>query len=201
MKIWIREFFVGAFGGVLGGLTVSYFYLHIHINWTAITCLITVGALIVTTFENRTRFKQDWKNKIRTSNADELMKIISEYVGNYHNCQKMTIDILYSEHYDKIQNRNEVISNLESVTSQIRMLNLRISKEDSVMALMNDLINKIREINDEINDFYDSNNDKGKDKDTIKKNGEDENKRVNKNIEEIEKKSSEIYKELVSVNY
>lgn len=199
MKIWIREILVGAFGGILGGLTVLCFYLHIHINWTAITCLITVGALIVTTFENRTRFKEDWKNKIRTSNADELMKIISEYVGNYHSCQKITMDILYCEHHDKIQNRNDVISNLESVTSQIRMLNLRISNEYSVIVLMNDLIKKIEKINDEINDFYSSNT--GKDTKTIYKNGEDEDKRVNKNIEEIENKSSEIYKKLVSVNY
>lgn len=45
--------------------------------------IISIGALIVTTYENGRKFKDDWEQKQSTSNADSLFDLISQFIGNY----------------------------------------------------------------------------------------------------------------------
>lgn len=200
MKNLTKEVLIGIFGGAVGGVTASFIYLNIHVNWTAIACLISILVLIVTIIENRISLRKDLENKVRTSIADQLIKDMSVYVGNYHECQKTTIDIFSNPTHEKKQHRNDIISNMEFTLSKIRMLELRTSKEELVQMLMKNLVNEIEKVNNQINEFYRNNKDINCAK-CIQKQGSMEDKRVKNNISSIESISSEIYRALVSVDY
>ncbi len=53
MKDWIKLVVSGILGGLLGGIFAVEVHQKMSINWTALACFISVGVLIVTTYENR----------------------------------------------------------------------------------------------------------------------------------------------------
>lgn len=167
MKDRIKLVVSGILGGLLGGIFVVEVHQKMSINWTALACFISVGVLIVTTYENRRRFTKDWQQKQKSEKADTLNDLISQFIGNYQKCQTVTVDILlstpgYGRLSIDLQNRltelkkqrNETVFALDSVISQLRMLQIRLAEEVEI----ENLFDKIDDIELEINNFFKENN-------------------------------------------
>lgn len=209
----------GGFSDVTGGLTGVLLNSNLEINWTAIACLISVTALILTTYENRKRFKKDWVAKVKVADGDNLINLASQYIANYQTCQTFTVDILMRETTfiqdsgyrletkGLLDRRNNIILELRSINSQIQMLEILIAKDISD----NDFFDKIKTINDEVNDFIKQNDllsvlrrehgNRESAKAFIRANCEDQNRITKDNIEFVQKKAVQIYRELVTVKH
>lgn len=205
----------GLVGFVIGIVSVWIYFNYKSINWTATSCFVAVVVLIVTTYENRRRFEQDWNTRLRVSDADKLIDLISQYIGSYQSCQTVSCDILIrkSKFIDqadftskisaKADTRNDLILNMSSITSQIEMLEIRILKEISNKSLFDD----IKKVNDEINRFYRKNLlvlankklDNQSIEKIIKENCEHQNEIVKENIRNIQEKSAQVYQELIAI--
>lgn len=217
----INDIIVGGLAGVISGSLVVWVNSNHKMNWTAVACMISILVLIVTVNENRSRFKEDWIARVNVSDADKLIELVSQYIGNYQQYQRFTIEIIMRsagifnsgnndyEIQEKKHLRDGVLFELDSITSQIKLLEIRITKDVS-----NDgLFEKIESIKTEMKDFYLPNlkliddlklvdgwsSDDNEFKDKIRSECRQQDQITRENIEIIQKKSAEIYRELVTV--
>lgn len=201
--------------GIIGGSFVVWFNSNPTINWTAVACMISILVLIVTVYENRSRFKEDWIARVNVSDADKLIELVSRYIGNYQQYQRFTIEIIERsagvfnsgnndyEIREKKRLRDGIVFELDSITSQIKLLEIRITKD----VPNNGLFGKIESINIEMNNFYLPNlklidrlrDDENELKDKIRSNCRQQDQITRENIEIIQQKSAEIYRELVTI--
>ena len=134
-------FFLGAFGGIIGGTIIVLLMLKFSINWTAIACITSIIALIITTRGNRKRFEKDAEMKLKVANANELMGLISEFLVVYRErLRLMTVVLRRRTNFDASQMYKEKTSELareltdtvfriKSVISKIDMVYVRIEKD------------------------------------------------------------------------
>lgn len=227
MKDWIKPLGGGLIGGLAGGIFSNEVYLNF--NWTAFACFVSVVALIVTTCENRRRFKKDWKQKQNTDNANAMNDLVSQFIGNYQRCQTITVAILLktpgfgnsiyeSKISEMISQRNDIIFVLDSIISQIKMLKIRMNQD----VQSGELFDQIDKIKSEINQFFRDNNPRSivskyeidnpaadviakmsyskKVAQNIKGNCEHQNEIVNSNIESLQEKASNLYIRLTKIS-
>lgn len=213
----INNIIEAGFAGIIGGAFVVWFNSNpnLKINWTAVACMISILVLIVTVYENRSRFKEDWIARVNVSDADKLIELVSQYIGNYQQYQIFTNEIMMRsakifnsgnndyEIQEKKHLRDGIVFELNSITSQIKLFEIRITKDVS----NNGLFGKIESINTEINEFYLPNlelvdgwsGDDNELKDKIRSKCRQQDQITRENIKIIQQKSAEIYRELVTV--
>ena len=212
----INDIIVGGLAGVISGSLVVWVNSNHKMNWTAFACMISILVLIVTVNENRSRFKEDWIARVNVSDADKLIELVSQYIGDYQQYQRFTIEIIMRsagifnsgnndyEIQEKKHLRDGIVFELDSIISQIKLLEIRIIKDVS-----NDgLFEKIESIKTEMSDFYLPNlelvedgrsGDENELKDIVRSKCQQQNEITRENIEIIQKKSAKIYRELVAV--
>lgn len=188
-----------------------------NINWTAISCLITVIVLFATITDNRKRFEKDWITRVRVSDSDKLIDLVSQYIGNYQQHQRFAVEILMrsagiinsGDNNQKIQEKNDLrdgaVIKLGTITSQIEMLEMRLPNEISNKGLLE----KINCINKETDEFYFDNlnasvdlvNDENETREKIKEKCQELDKLTKENIKIIQIMSAEICQELVTIKH
>lgn len=145
----------------MGGYFAIETFFRLNVNWTAAACLVSVTALIFTTYENRRRFKLDAINKTKSYNADLLTELTSQFIGNYQrilkyhfNCHRRYSRFNYQDYFIDETNKvidkiNDVTIDIDSTISQIEMLIVRIHGDP----YNNELLSSIYDATEQLNDF------------------------------------------------
>lgn len=157
-------FFLGALGGIIGGTIIVLLMLKFSINWTAIACITSIIALIITTRGNRKRFEKDAEMKLKVANANELMGLISEFLVVYRERLRLMTVVLKrrSNFFDKDAYKKETLEysrdlsntafRMQSVISKIDMVYVRIEKDIAE----NDLFKLFSKIDCDVDAFFKS---------------------------------------------